>query len=68
VSEWSTAHDIQHKILQYFKGVASNWLLFTKLEELRSVRIADSTKMVSWSTQAEPIHELVEDESGFSAR
>ena len=62
-----TANDIQHRILEHFEEVASNFLLFTKLDELRCVvRIADGTEKVSWSTRAERIHELVEEESGFS--
>ena len=62
-----TASDIQQKILEPFERVASNCLLFTKIEELCSVfRNADGTETVSWSTRAERIQELVEEDSGFS--
>lgn len=62
-----TANDVQQKILEPFKIVASNCLLFTKMEELCSVFCnADGTETVSWSTRAERIQELVEEESGYS--
>jgi hypothetical protein len=62
-----TANDIQQKILGPFEIVASNCLLFTKIEEICSVfRNADGTEAVSWSTRAERIQELVEEETGFS--
>ena len=62
-----TASNIQQKILEPFERVASNCLLFTKIEELRSVfRNADGIETESWSTRADRIHELVEEESGFS--
>jgi hypothetical protein len=62
-----TVNDIQQKILEPFKKVASNCLLFTKIEELCSVfRNADGTETVSWSTRAERIQQLVEEESGYS--
>lgn len=62
-----TANDIQQKILEPFRNVASNCLLFTKIEELRSVfRNTDGTETVSWSTQAERVQELIEEESGYS--
>ena len=72
VSEWAsdimwTASNIQQKILEPFEIAASNCLLFTKIEELCSVfRNADGTETVSWSTRAERIQEIVEEESGFS--
>ena len=63
-----TVDDIQQKILEPFKKVASNCLLFTKIEELCSVfRNADGTETVSWSTRAERTQELVEEESGYSS-
>lgn len=72
VSEWAsdtmwTADDIRQKILEPFEVAASNCLLFTKIEEISSVlRNTDGTKTVSWSTRAERIQELVEEESGYS--
>lgn len=72
VSEWAsdtmwTADNIKQKILAPFEIVASNCLLFTKIEELCSVfRNADGTETVSWSTRAERIQEIVEEESGYS--
>ena len=62
-----TADSIQQKILEPFETVASNCLLFTKIEKLSSVfRNADGTETLSWATRAERIQELVEEESGFS--
>ena len=62
-----TANNIQQKILEPFETVASNCLLFTKIEELCSVfRNADGIETISWSTRAERIQELVEEETGYS--